>query len=134
VSASPVIRTHPLTGYKTLFVNKGFTTRIVELAPEESATLLEYLFRHIAENHDLQVRYRWGKNDVAIWDNRCTFHTATFVGTSFYACRFADASCRNDYGNAARTGNRVVGIGEVPYLDPKSRSRREVLAASEANV
>lgn len=77
VCVSPVIRTHPLTGYKTLFVNKGFTTRIVELAPEESATLLDYLFRHIAENHDIQVRYHWGKDDVAIWDNRCTFHTAT---------------------------------------------------------
>jgi alpha-ketoglutarate-dependent taurine dioxygenase len=111
IYGSPVIRTHPLTGYKTLFVNKGFTTRLPALTPDESATLLDYLFRHIAENHDLQVRYRWGTNDVAIWDNRCTFHTAT-----------------NDYGSAARQGNRVVGIGEVPYFDAKSRGRREALA------
>jgi alpha-ketoglutarate-dependent taurine dioxygenase len=107
----PVIRTHPTTGWKSLFVNRTFTTRIVELGPEESSTLLDYLFRHIAENHDLQVRYRWAQNDVAIWDNRCTFHTAT-----------------NDYGNANRQGNRVVGIGGRPYLDPKSASRREALA------
>jgi alpha-ketoglutarate-dependent taurine dioxygenase len=94
---SPVIRTHPITGYKTLFVNKGsgscsctpitsdshappsirFTKRIVELTEDESDALLDYLFRHVAENHDLQVRFRWSTNDIAIWDNRCTFHTAT---------------------------------------------------------
>jgi alpha-ketoglutarate-dependent taurine dioxygenase len=72
-----VVRTHPVTGWKALFVNRSFTTRIVELNPDESTTVLDYLFRHISENHDLQVRYRWSKNDVAIWDNRCTFHTAT---------------------------------------------------------
>jgi alpha-ketoglutarate-dependent taurine dioxygenase len=66
-----------VTGWKALFVNRSFTTRIVELSPDESTTVLDYLFRHISENHDLQVRYRWSKNDVAIWDNRCTFHTAT---------------------------------------------------------
>ena len=98
-NSSPVIRTHPITGYKSLFVNKGwvyavyscpltaltcfphlrFTKRIVELHPEESANLLDYLYRHISENHDLQVRFRWEKDSVAIWDNRATFHTATYV-------------------------------------------------------
>ncbi|EKM53412.1 uncharacterized protein PHACADRAFT_125125 [Phanerochaete carnosa HHB-10118-sp] len=105
----PVARTHPVTGYKSLFVNKGFTKRIIELHPEESATLLDYLFRHISENHDLQVRYKWGVNDVAIWDNRATFHTAT-----------------NDYADH-RQGNRVVGIGEKPFFDPASKSRRDDL-------
>ncbi|KZP22923.1 taurine catabolism dioxygenase [Athelia psychrophila] len=108
----PVIRTHPVTGFKTLFVNRTFTKRIVELSPDESDTVLEYLFRHVAENHDLQVRYRWRANDLAIWDNRCTFHTAT-----------------NDY-EAHRQGNRVVGIGEKPYFDAASKSRREVLGVS----
>ncbi|KAG6829306.1 hypothetical protein H0H92_004983 [Tricholoma furcatifolium] len=73
----PVIRTHPVTGFKSLYVNAGFTKRIVELSPEESDEVLAYLQRHISENHDLQVRYRWNKNDIAIWDNRVTFHTAT---------------------------------------------------------
>jgi alpha-ketoglutarate-dependent taurine dioxygenase len=105
----PVIRTNPVTGYKSLFVNKGFTKRILELNPEESDLLLDYLFRHISENHDLQVRYKWSLNDVAIWDNRSTFHTAT-----------------NDYASH-RQGNRVLGIGEKPYLDPSSKSRRAEL-------
>ncbi|KAJ6516852.1 hypothetical protein C8R47DRAFT_1088518 [Mycena vitilis] len=105
----PVIRTHPVTGFKSLFVNKGFTTRIVELNEEESDDVLAYLFRHISENHDMQVRFRWGKNDIAIWDNRCTFHTAT-----------------NDY-QGFRQGNRVVSLGEKPYFDPTSKSRRAAL-------
>ncbi|KAJ7091307.1 taurine catabolism dioxygenase [Mycena crocata] len=106
----PVIRTHPVTGFKALFVNKSFTTRIVELTTDESADVLDYLARHISENHDLQLRYRWGKNDVAIWDNRCVYHTAT-----------------NDYGALSREGNRVVGIGEKPFFDPASVSRRRAL-------
>ncbi|KAF4622340.1 hypothetical protein D9613_009292 [Agrocybe pediades] len=105
----PVIRTNPVTGFKGLFVNKGFTRRIVELTPDESDNLLEYLFRHISENHDLQVRYRWGKNDVAIWDNRSTFHNIT-----------------TDY-EGLREGDRVVSLGEKPYFDPNSKSRRETL-------
>jgi alpha-ketoglutarate-dependent taurine dioxygenase len=86
-SIHPVIRTNPVTGWKGLFVNKGyclhgfsdrsFTKRIVELTKDESDNLLEYLFRHISQNHDLQVRFKWNKNDIAIWDNRSTYHTAT---------------------------------------------------------
>jgi len=105
----PVIRTNPVTGFKGLFVNKVFTTRIVELGPDESDNLLEYLFRHISENHDIQVRYKWKLNDLAIWDNRCVLHTAT-----------------NDY-NAHRQGYRVVSIGEKPFFDPNSKSRRKAL-------
>ncbi|KAG7085533.1 hypothetical protein E1B28_003091 [Marasmius oreades] len=108
----PVIRTHPVTGYKTLFVNRTFTKSIVELSPDESDNVLEYLFDHVAENHDLQVRYKWNKNDVAIWDNRATFHTAT-----------------HDY-DADRQGNRVVSLGERPYFDPKSNSRRAALGVA----
>ncbi|KAK0187380.1 hypothetical protein F5146DRAFT_1142376 [Armillaria mellea] len=69
----PVIRTNPVTGFKTLFVNQTFTKRIVELTLDESDDILAYLSRHISENHDLQVRFRWSKNDVAIWDNRSYF-------------------------------------------------------------
>lgn len=106
----PVIRTHPVTGYKVLFINRGFTKQILELTPDESDNTLEYLWRHISENHDLQVRFRWTPNAIAIWDNRATYHTAT-----------------NDYGDELREGNRVVGIGEKPYFDPQSKSRREML-------
>jgi alpha-ketoglutarate-dependent taurine dioxygenase len=60
-----------------------FTKRIVELTKDESDSLLEYLFRHVSQNHDLQVRFKWNKNDIAIWDNRSTLHTATYVPTQF---------------------------------------------------
>lgn len=56
----------------------SFTKRIVELSLDESDDVLQFLFRHISENHDIQVRYKWEVGDVAIWDNRCTFHTATY--------------------------------------------------------
>ncbi|PPQ65524.1 hypothetical protein CVT26_000481 [Gymnopilus dilepis] len=105
----PVVRTNPVTGFKSIYVNNGFTKRILELTVDESADVLSFLHHHIAENHDLQVRYRWRKNDIAIWDNRSTLHTAT-----------------NDY-DALRQGNRVVSLGEKPYFDPKSKSRREAL-------
>ena len=59
-----------------------------DTALAEQSALLDYLFRHISENHDLQVRYKWGVNDLAIWDNRATFHTATYV-FSFCMCLFS---------------------------------------------
>lgn len=112
----PVIRTHPVTGFKSLFVNRGFTTRITELTDDESDDVLAYLFRHVSENHDMQVRFHWSKNDIAIWDNRCTFHTAT-----------------NDY-ESLRQGNRVVSLGEKPYFDPGSVSRRRALGLDSPNT
>lgn len=72
-----MIRTNPVTGFKSIFVNRSFTKRILELTEDESNDVLDYLARHVSENHDLQVRFRWEKDSVAIWDNRSTFHTAT---------------------------------------------------------
>ena len=67
--------------------------------------------RERADPHTAQVRYRWGKNDLAVWDNRSTFHAATF-----------------DYdGLGRRSGVRAVSCGERPYFDPNSRSRRAEL-------
>ncbi|KAK4687871.1 hypothetical protein P7C73_g2241, partial [Tremellales sp. Uapishka_1] len=111
----PVIRTNPVTGWKGLFVNSGFTKRINELTPAESEYTLRYLFDHISANHDLQVRFRWEANSLAIWDNRSTFHAAT------YDVEEGDK----------RTGTRSVSIGERPYFDPQSVSRREGLAANK---
>lgn len=71
----PVITTHPETGRKLLFVNQGFTTRIVDLEPEESEAILKLLFAHIAKP-DWQMRFRWKPNSIAFWDNRCTQHYA----------------------------------------------------------
>lgn len=72
----PLVRQHPVTGEKYLFLNREFGRRIVELKQEESDTLLEFLFKHVEQAHDLQVRASWEPNTVVLWDNRRTVHTA----------------------------------------------------------
>ncbi|KAK1992235.1 alpha-ketoglutarate-dependent sulfonate dioxygenase [Colletotrichum falcatum] len=107
----PVVRTNPVTGWKSLYGACG------QIAPgwidgvrnRESEMLKRYFLELIAMNHDLQVRWRWEKNDVAIWDNRSSFHSATF-----------------DY-QGLRLAQRVASVGEKPYYDPASLSRREAL-------
>ena len=71
----PVVRTHPVSGRKGLFVNEGFTTHINELSPGESRAVLEYLYAHIARP-EFTVRWRWQEGDLAFWDNRATQHYA----------------------------------------------------------
>ena len=71
----PVVRTHPDSGRKGLFVNEGFTTHINELNPQESQALLAFLFAH-AGRPELTVRWQWRVDDVAFWDNRVTQHYA----------------------------------------------------------
>ena len=79
----PVIRTHPVSGKKALFVNEGFTTRIVELSEKESDAVLRFLFAH-ATKPEFQVRWRWQPNDLAIWDNRVTQH---YANADYYPAR-----------------------------------------------
>jgi len=69
----PVVRVHPITKRRSLFVNEHFTRRIVEMSHDESENLLGHLKRWIA-NPRFTVRYRWAEGTVAIWDNRCTQH------------------------------------------------------------
>jgi taurine dioxygenase len=71
----PVVRVHPVTRRKMLFVNYEFTTRIKGLSKPESDALLLMLFRHI-ETPELHCRFRWQENSVAFWDNRCVQHHA----------------------------------------------------------
>ncbi len=85
----PVVRTHPETGRQALFVNRGYTTRIVGLKAAESGALLKMLFRHI-ETPEFHCRFRWQPGSVAFWDNRCTQHHAVW-----------------DYRPARRLGRRV---------------------------
>jgi taurine dioxygenase len=93
----PVVRTHPETGRKTLFVNPSFTTRIVGLDPDESEKLLQYLFRQ-AHVPEYQVRFRWEPNSIAFWDNRATQHYAV-----------------SDYYPYPRKVERVAIVGDRPY-------------------
>jgi taurine dioxygenase len=95
-ASHPVVRTHPQTGRKALFVNRTFTTRIKELSEEESSAVLKMLFEH-AESIQFQIRFRWSKNDVAFWDNRCCMHRAIW-----------------DYWPEERKGRRVTIKGDRP--------------------
>ena len=108
----PVIRTNPVTGWKSVFAVGSHCQSINGLTPAESRHLLDWFVKLIVENHDLQVRHRWANpNDLAIWDNRSVYHAAT-----------------PDYeGLGERLGHRAVGLGERPYYDPESKSRREAL-------
>lgn len=93
----PVVRTHPVTGRKGLYVNRGFTTRIVQLKPNESAALLEMLYRHI-ETPEFMCRFQWQPNSIAFWDNRSAQHHALF-----------------DYFPNKRYGHRVTVCGDKPF-------------------
>ncbi|RDL36483.1 Uncharacterized protein BP5553_05835 [Venustampulla echinocandica] len=72
----PLVRTHPATGEKALFVNGGFTRSIVGLRKEESDALLGFLLNHVGRGIDYQVRVRWAPKTVVVWDNRVTAHSA----------------------------------------------------------
>lgn len=97
VARHPVVRTHPATGRKCLYVNTGFTTRIEGLSPGESDAILRYLFVHSA-HPAFQCRFRWTTGAVAFWDNRCAQHHAVW-----------------DYWPNRRYGNRVTVKGDRPY-------------------
>jgi taurine dioxygenase len=92
----PVIRTHPVTGRRALYVNRAFTTHILGLSTTESRALLDLLFAH-QENPKYQCRFRWQPNSVAMWDNRCAQHFAIW-----------------DYFPEVRSGVRVSVIGDRP--------------------
>ena len=92
----PVVRTHPETGGKSLFVNPGMTTHLENFHPGESKALLGLLFEH-ATRPEFCYRHRWRRDDVVMWDNRSLMHYAVA-----------------DYGDQPRYMERTTGIGEVP--------------------
>jgi taurine dioxygenase len=94
----PVVRIHPETGRRSLYVNRGFTSHLVEVSRAESDTLLEHLFRW-CERPELQCRYHWAEGTLAIWDNRCTQH----YGVADYTER--------------RVLHRVTVLGDHPVGD-----------------
>ena len=97
VANHPLIRTHPITGKKAIYVNRTFTTGIEGMNKNESSSILEFLFEH-CEHVNFQIRYRWNKNDMAFWDNRCTMHKVLW-----------------DYYPNERKGRRVTIKGDKPF-------------------
>jgi taurine dioxygenase len=73
----PVVRTHPYTGRKCLYVNEGYTTRIVGWSEDESARTLKFLFEHVIRPEFL-YRHHWQAGDLLMWDNCLAQHKAVF--------------------------------------------------------
>lgn len=93
----PVIRIHPETNKRAIFVNEGFTTEVCGLEIEESAALLRFLFQHLSKP-EFSVRWTWREGDVAFWDNRATQHYAV-----------------DDYRPHRRIMHRATILGDRPF-------------------
>ena len=93
----PVVRTHPETKRKSLYINEAHTTHFVGMTVEESEPILQYLFKHQIKS-EFTCRFQWEKGSVAIWDNRCTMHYPI-----------------NDYHGFRRLMHRITFEGDKPY-------------------
>jgi taurine dioxygenase len=96
VAEHPVVRTHPETGRKALYVNVAHTLRFADMTEEESRPLLQYLYQH-SVRPELTCRFHWRVGSVALWDNRCTMHNPI-----------------NDYHGYTRAMHRISLAGDVP--------------------
>ncbi|KZF19280.1 TauD-domain-containing protein [Xylona heveae TC161] len=107
----PLVRVHPATGWKALWVNRAMTVSIVGLDKAESDLILGYLYDVYERNVDIQVRFKWTPRTSALWDNRITIHNASW-----------------DYENSEpRHGTRVTSLAEKPFFKADAPTRREAL-------
>jgi len=111
----PIVRVHPATGWKSLYVNRAMTKQIVGLDKAESDVILNYLYDVYEQNVDIQVRFKWTPRTSALWDNRITIHNASW-----------------DYeGSEPRHGGRVTSLAEKPYFVADAPTRREALGLKD---
>lgn len=96
VSRHPVVRTHPETGRKALYVNIAHTTHFEGMTEDESQPILDFLFRHQVKS-EFTCRFQWKPGSVAFWDNRCTQHNPI-----------------NDYHGFRRLMHRITLVGDTP--------------------
>jgi sulfonate dioxygenase len=121
LSVHPVVRTHPVTGKKALFVNRQFTRRIVGLKQEESEAILNLLYNHIQQATDCQARVRWRPRTVVAWDNRRTVRFLLFPfpsPTLIFSFLSQAHTAIVDFaaGGARRHGARITPQAERPTL------------------
>lgn len=105
----PLVRTNPVTGWNSLYAIGAHFSHIDELSSIESGVIRKFINDTLLASHDIQVRFKWTQHDVAIWDNRSTFHAATQDFLTF----------------ADREGVRTVGVGERPYFDSNGTLQSE---------
>ncbi|KAI9679386.1 MAG: hypothetical protein M1817_005408 [Caeruleum heppii] len=110
VTEHPLVRTHPVTGWKSLFFNTGFVTKIVGIPRTESDAIIRYLNEIIATTQEMHVRFSWQKNDVAFWDNRVCNHSASY-----------------GFAPHRRHAVRVACHAERPVFDPAGTSQEAEL-------
>jgi len=108
----PVVRVHPVTGRKALFVNPVYTQRFENMTVAESKPLLDYLYQHCIRS-EFTCRWRWQPGTLAIWDNRCTMHLAI-----------------NDYDGVRRLLYRTTVAGERPIPVAGTQERSTTRQAS----
>ncbi|KAJ5559105.1 Taurine catabolism dioxygenase TauD/TfdA [Penicillium sp. DV-2018c] len=104
----PLIRTNPVTGWNGLFFNPGFVTKIVGVPAAESKAIIGFLTDVIATTQEMHVRFSWGEDDVALWDNRSTNHSASY-----------------GFSPHRRHAVRVAVQAEKPVLREDGRSQEE---------
>lgn len=104
VAAHPVVRTHPVTGRKALYLHRKNCHSLEGMSPKESAAILDFLHGH-AENPDFSCRFHWRVNSIAMWDNRCTLHRVS--ADYFYSER--------DFSPGRRHLQRVTLKGDRPF-------------------
>ena len=93
----PIVRTHPETGKKALYVTEAFVKEIKDLDPKESQEKLEFLYSHASQEKYI-YRHKWSKGDLIVWDNRSVQHFA-----------------EHGYGDNERTMHRLTTSGSKPY-------------------
>ena len=105
----PLVRTHPETDEKSLFINPVYTIRLKGMSESDSREILQKLFKHCLQE-EFKCRFRWQKNSVAMWDNRCAMHFAM-----------------NDYDGFRRELHRITIAGDVPFGSAMPKDTREHL-------
>ncbi|WWD17863.1 hypothetical protein CI109_102307 [Kwoniella shandongensis] len=123
INAHPLVRVHPATGWKSLFVNSRYTIGIKDFEHSEAQAILNKLFQVFEQNTDIQVRFKWTSRTSALWDNRISIHAAVY-------------DYLDETPGEPRHGTRVSSLAEkpIPVSEGVGKSRREDLGLNTGKV